>query len=114
MMFFLLIWALTSLGFFALAMSMSMSKHQKQIFDTEPAPAKTQLATILGWVLLILALILCLCTGAASNMISYWLGSLTFAALVVGLSLSYLENKIKVIVMFCVFIALISGILCLI
>ena len=52
MMFFLLIWALTSLGFFALATS--MSKHQKQIFDTELNPAKTQLATILGWVLLIL------------------------------------------------------------
>ena len=112
MMFFLLIWALTSLGFFALATS--MSKHQKQIFDTELNPAKTQLATILGWVLLILALILCLCTGAISNMISYWLGSLTFAALVVGLSLSYLASRIKVIVMFCVFIALISGILCLI
>ncbi|MFI9457258.1 DUF3325 domain-containing protein [Acinetobacter sp. NPDC052428] len=112
MMFFLLIWALTSLGFFALAMS--MSKHQKQIFDTEPAPAKTQLATILGWVLLIIALTLCLLTGAVSNMISYWLGSLTLAALVVGLSLSYLASKIKVIVMFCVFIALISGILCLI
>ena len=39
MMFFLLIWALTSLGFFALATS--MSKHQKQIFDTELNPAKT-------------------------------------------------------------------------
>jgi len=111
MMFFLLIWALTSLGFFALAMS--MSKHQKQIFDTELDPAKTQLATILGWVLLIIALTLCLLTGAASNMISYWLGSLTFAALVVGLSLSYLASRIKVIVIFCVLIVLISGILCL-
>lgn len=112
MMFFLLIWTLTSLGFFALAMS--MSKHQKKIFDTELDPAKTLLATILGWLLLIIALILCLLTGAVSNMISYWLGSLTFAALVVGLSLSYLESKIKVIAMFCVFIASISGILCLI
>ena len=112
MMFFLLIWALTSLGFFTLVMS--MSKHQKQIFDTELNPKKTQLATILGWVLLIIALILCLLTGFASNMISYWLGSLTFAALVVGLSLSYLASKIKVIVMFCVFIASISGIICLI
>ena len=112
MMFFLMIWALTSLGFFALATS--MSKHQKQIFDRELDPAKTQLATILGWILLIISLILCLLTGAVSNMISYWLGSLTFAALVVGLSLSYLASKIKVIVMFCVFIASISGIFCLI
>ncbi|AUC07241.1 DUF3325 domain-containing protein [Acinetobacter lwoffii] len=112
MMFFLLIWALTSLGFFALATS--MSKHQKQIFDTELNPAKTQLATILGWVLLILALILCLFAGTISNMISYWLGSLTFAALVVALSLSYLESKIKMIVSICAVIAVISGIICLI
>ncbi|ENU62045.1 hypothetical protein PFCIP103579_1717 [Prolinoborus fasciculus] len=112
MMFFLLIWALTSLGFFALAMS--MSKHQKQIFDTELNPKKTQLATILGWVLLIIALILCLLTGFASNMISYWLGSLTFAALVVALSLSYLESKIKLITSICAVIAVISGIICLI
>ena len=112
MMFFLLIWALTSLGFFTLVMS--MSKHQKQIFDTELDPVKTQLATILGWVLLIISLTLCLLTGFASNMISYWLGSLTFAALVVGLSLSYLASKIKVIVMFCVLIASIAGIICLI
>ena len=112
MMFFLLIWALTSLGFFALAMS--MSKHQKQIFAQELDASKTRLASIIGWVILILALILCLFTGMISNMISYWLGSLTFAALVVGLSLSYLASRIKVIVMFCVFIASISGILCLI
>ncbi|UHT64089.1 DUF3325 domain-containing protein [Acinetobacter lwoffii] len=112
MMFFLLIWALTSLGFFTLVMS--MSKHQKQIFDTELDPVKTQLATILGWVLLIISLTLCLLTGTASNMISYWLGSLTLAALVVSLSLSYLENKIKVIAVICVVIAVISAIICLV
>ncbi len=33
MMFFLLIWALSSLGFFALACS--MSKHQKQFYSKE-------------------------------------------------------------------------------
>ncbi|MFX1825252.1 DUF3325 domain-containing protein [Acinetobacter lwoffii] len=112
MMFFLLIWALTSLGLFALAAS--MSKHQKQIFAQELDASKTRLASILGWVILILALILCLFAGTISNMISYWLGSLTFAALVVASSLSYLASRIKVIVMFCVFIASISGIICLI
>ncbi|MCO8081193.1 DUF3325 family protein [Acinetobacter lwoffii] len=112
MMFFLLIWALTSLGLFALAAS--MSKHQKQIFAQELDTSKTRLASILGWIILILALILCLFAGTISNMISYWLGSLTFAALVVASSLSYLASRIKVIVMFCVFIASISGIICLI
>ena len=105
MMFFLLIWALTSLGMFALAAS--MSKHQKQIFAKELDAPKTKIASILGWVILTIALILCLFAGTISNMISYWLGSLTFAALVVGLSLSYLESKIKVI-------AVISAIICLV
>lgn len=112
MMFFLLIWALTSLGMFALAAS--MSKHQKQIFAKELDAPKTKIASILGWVILTIVLILCLFAGTISNMISYWLGSLTFAALVVASSLSYLASRIKVIVMFCVFIASISGILCLI
>ena len=112
MMFFLLIWALTSLGLFALAAS--MSKHQKQIFAQELDASKSRLVSIIGWVILILALILCLFAGTISNMISYWLGSLTFAALVVGLSLSYLESKVKIIAAGCAVIAMISGIICLI
>lgn len=111
MMFFLCIWALTSLGFFALAAS--MSKHQKQMFGHELAPQKTKLATVMGWVLLIIALILCLCSGAISNMICYWVGCLTLAALVVGLSLSYLETKVKAIAIMITIIFVISGLVCL-
>ena len=111
MMFFLLIWGLASLGFFALAAS--MSKHQKQMFGTELDASKTRLASIIGWVLLIFALILCLYAGAASNMISYWLGSLTFAALLVCLSLSYCASRIKWMVMICVAITVILGVMCL-
>ena len=109
MIFFLLIWSLTSLGFTALAGS--MSKHQKQMFGKELNAGKTRLATILGWLLLIITLILCLFTGAISNMISYWIGSLTFAALAVGLSLTYLESKIKAITMSFVIIAILSGLI---
>ena len=110
MMFFLLIWGFTSLGFFALAAS--MSKHQKQIFAKELDASTTRRATLMGWILLIFALILCLYAGTASNMISYWLGSLTFAALLVGLSLSYFANRIKWMVMICMAITLISGVIC--
>lgn len=95
MMFFLFIWSLSAIGFIALAAS--MSKHQKQIFGKELDAGKTRLATLAGWGLLIIALIFCLFSGTISNMVSYWLGSLTFAALAVGLSLTYLESKIKVI-----------------
>ncbi len=93
MMFFLLIWSLSALGLFALASA--MSKHQKQIFGHELDAAKTRTAAACGWILLMIALLICILSGSVSNMISYWLGALTFAALFTGLCLSYLETKIK-------------------
>jgi hypothetical protein len=93
MILFLMIWSLSSLAFFALASS--MSKHQKQIFGRELDESKTRLASISGWGLLILALVICISQGTLSNMISYWLGVLTFSALFVGLCLSYFESRIK-------------------
>ena len=112
MIFFLFIWSLSALGFIALAAS--ISKHQKQIFGKELDAGKLLLATLVGWGLLIIALIFCLFNGVISNMVSYWLGSLTFAALAVGLSLTYLENKIKVITIVFVGIAVLSGLISLI
>ena len=93
MIFFLLIWSLCSIAFFALASS--MSKHQKQIFGHELDAAKTRYAAFTGWVLLIIALIICMMSAQLSNMISYWIGVLTFSALFVGLCLSYLNTYIK-------------------
>lgn len=110
MMFFLLIWSITSLGFFALAAS--MQKHQKQIFGYSLNTSKTILASIFGWLLLIIGLILCLFAGAMSNMISYWIGSLSFSALFVGLSLSYAAMKIKSIIIVCFLLTLFTGIIC--
>ncbi|OTG87335.1 DUF3325 domain-containing protein [Acinetobacter sp. ANC 3813] len=95
MMFFLLNWALTALGFFALASS--MSKHQKQIYGQELTAGKTKLAILVGWILLLLSLVICLASGPISNMISYWIGALSFAALFIGLCLSYLDKKLEVI-----------------
>lgn len=46
MMFFFFIWSISSLGFFALASS--MTKHQKQIFGHELNSQKTRYATIIG------------------------------------------------------------------
>lgn len=93
MILFLVMWSLTSLAFFALASS--MSKHQKQIFGRELDKSKTRLASISGWGLLLLALVVCIYQGTLSSMISYWVGVLTFSALFVGLCLSYFESKIK-------------------
>ncbi|MGQ9375127.1 DUF3325 domain-containing protein [Acinetobacter tandoii] len=93
MMFFLLIWSLCSLAFIALASS--MSKHQKQIFGNELNAKQTRYATIIGWLLLTFSLVICILSGKLSNMLSCWVGVLSFAALFVGVSLSYFEQKIK-------------------
>lgn len=93
MMFFLLIYSLCSLAFIALASS--MSKHQKQIFGNELNTIQTRYATIIGWLLLTFSLVICILSGKLSNMLSFWVGVLSFAALFVGVSLSYFEQKIK-------------------
>lgn len=93
MMFFLLIYSLCSLAFIALASS--MSKHQKQIFGNELNAKQTRYATIIGWLLLTFSLVICILSGKLSNMLSFWVGVISFAALFVGVSLSYFEQKIK-------------------
>lgn len=108
MILFLVIWSLSSLAFFALASS--MSKHQKQIFGRELDGSKTRLASILGWGLLILALVICIFQGSVSSMISYWLGVLTFSALFAGLCLSYFESPINKIIIITAIILLMSSI----
>ena len=84
MMFFLLIWSLSSLAFIALASS--MSKHQKQIFGNELNTIQTRYATIIGWLLLTFSLVICILSGKLSNMLSFWVGVISFAALFVGVS----------------------------
>lgn len=106
MSWFLLIWSINCLGFIALASS--MNKHQKQIYGKTLDANKTRLAQILGWVLLLIAFIACISKAQLSNMISYWIGVLTFSALFVGLCLSYFETQIKKIAIACIGIALIS------
>lgn len=112
MIFFLLIWTINTLGFIALASS--MSKHQKQFFAHELPTSKTRLATCLGWILLIIALILSIVPNTLSNGISYWVGVLTFSALFVGLTLSYFSHKIKILITILLIITLLSAVITLI
>ena len=109
MIFFLFIWSLCCLGFFALASS--MDKHQKQIYGQLLDASKTRLATFAGWALLILALIICMSQGSLSNMISYWIGVLSFSALFIGLCMSYYAEKLKKIALAISAISIISLIL---
>nr|WP_174506278.1 DUF3325 domain-containing protein [Acinetobacter sp. Marseille-Q1620] len=109
MIWFLFIWSISTLGFFCLASS--MSKHQKQIFGDTLELGKTSIAKISGWILLITALILCIYHDNISIGISYWLGSLTFAALFVAWCLSYFAGKIKKIAVACTILALLSAVI---
>lgn len=94
MSMFLLIWALCNLGFFGLASS--MSKHQKQIYTENLAPSKTRIAQYLGWLMLAVSLVVTtLQSDSLSNMISYWIGVLSFSALAIGLLLSYYAHYVK-------------------
>lgn len=107
MSWFILVWALCNLGFVSLACS--MSKHQKQIFKRELTQSQSNVATIVGWLFLVLGLVACLMyQDSISNMISYWIGVLSFSALAVGLSLSYFENQIKTLVLGSVVLSVLS------
>jgi Protein of unknown function (DUF3325) len=110
--FFLLIWSLSSLAFIALASA--MSKHQKQFYGHELSPKQTQLASITGWALLLISLIICVMSGQLSSMLSIWVGVLTFSALFVGVLLSYYSLKMKLAASFCVGISLITSVMLLI
>lgn len=107
MMFFLLICSLCSLAFIALASS--MSKHQKQIFGNQLNAKQTRYATIIGWLLLTFSLVICILSGKLSNMLSFWVGVLSFSALFVGVSLSYFEQKIKAFTLALCIICLMSA-----
>ena len=109
MIFFLLIWAINTLGFIALASS--MSKHQKQFFNHELSTSQTKSTTCIGWILLLIALILSLLPNTLSNGISYWVGVLTFSALFVGLTLSYFAHKIKMIIVILLIITLFTAVM---
>ena len=111
MIFFLLVWSLSSLAFIALASA--MSKHQKQFYGHELSPKQTQLASISGWALLLISLIICVMSGQLS-MLSIWVGVLTFSALFVGVLLSYYSLKMKLAASFCVGISLITSVMLLI
>lgn len=93
MIFFFCVWAMSALGFFGLASS--ISKHQKQYFNKELSISQSRIATLLGWCGLIISLEICLSLGKPSNNVSYWFGVLTLSALSVGLSTSYYAQHFK-------------------
>lgn len=87
-----LLWCASVWGFSCLACS--MSKHQRDIFSTKVSAQKTRLFQVVGWVILIMTALLAICWKGASIGFSEWLGIITFAPLVIGLTLTYYPKKL--------------------
>lgn len=104
MSFFLLAWCVCTLGFIALAAS--MPRHQEQIFGKELGQPRSRVAAAAGWAMLGLGLAVCLPGGVLSNMVSYWVGVLTFSALAVVLWLSYMAHRLGSLAAVCAAMAL--------
>ena len=107
MIFFLMIWSLNTLAFVCLASA--MQKHQKQLLQAELSSKNTKLIAILGWALFIIAFAICVFNGPLSNMMSYFIGTLTFSALIVGLLISYIPNRLRIFVIFCLIVLVSSS-----
>lgn len=109
MIWFIMILSLNVLAFTALAST--MSKHQKQFFAKELDANKTRLAQIFGWILLAIIAIYCSVELGIANGLSYWVGVLTFAGLIVIAVLSYYPTRFKLLCIVSASLFLISLIL---
>ncbi len=88
-------WILLCIHFFALsALAASMTKHQRDIFLQKVTVTKTRILQVIGWGLLLLSLIAIVVIEGASIGISIWLGVVTFAAVMVALTLTYVPKKL--------------------
>lgn len=87
-----LLWCISIWGFSGLAAS--MSKHQRDIFSKPVSAKQTKILQILGWGVISLSAFIAIFVTGISVGISEWLGVLTFAALVVGLTMTYWPKRI--------------------
>lgn len=96
MIFFLLIWSISVLGFFAFATS--TSKLQQKVFQRLFSTQYNVLLKVLGFVFILISLSLSFRFIPLNDVAMYWIGSLVLAALTVGLSFYCYASKIKLIV----------------
>lgn len=95
MIFFLLVWSISTLGFLALALG--MEKHQKQLLTQPLNHKQTRISQFFGWFLLTFALIVAIAHYHIADGISYWVGVISFSAFFILLMLSYFNHLFKVV-----------------
>ncbi len=76
------------------ALSLAMDRHQEQVLGRALARPATLRWRVLGWALLVVSLLPCLALGSTSLAITVWAGTLSFAALALGLLLSYAPRAV--------------------
>ncbi len=92
---FFLIYFLCLLGF--LHICFSMSRHQKQVFQKVLQEKYNIWYLITGYSILVIALVLSIYQWGKSIGICYWIGILSFAALLILWSLSYYPIHLKLV-----------------
>lgn len=83
------------------ALSMGMDKHHEQVHGRELLPAHAWPWRSVGSALLLLALLWSLRSWGTSVAIAAWIGALTFAALCVGLLLTYAPQHLRNVALGC-------------
>lgn len=88
----LMLWCVAVVALSALACG--MSKHQRDIFSAQISAQNSRRFEIVGWVMLLLSALVMIYLKGASVGLSEWLGCISFAALTVGLLLTYQPKKL--------------------
>lgn len=87
----MLLCLLAALAGFA-ALSLGMSRHQRDILGRVMSGARTKGLQIVGWVLLATSWAAAIASEGAALGSVYWIGALTFGALVVAFSITRLSR----------------------
>lgn len=88
----MMLWCVAVVALSALACG--MSKHQRDIFSSQISAQSSRRFEIVGWMMLLLSALVMIYIKGASVGLSEWLGCITFAALAVGLLLTYYPKRL--------------------
>lgn len=88
-------WMLWCVAVVALSsLACGMNKHQRDIFSSPVSAQMSRAFEIAGWVILLISALVMIYVKGASIGLSEWLGCISFAALAVGLALTYQPKKL--------------------
>ena len=99
-------WALALPAFAAL--SQAMESHHEQTVGVPPSARAAWLWRSAGIILLLLSLTVCVHTWSTSVAVAAWLGVLTLAAVPMGLMLTYMPQRLRVVAAGCAVVGVVG------